>query len=536
MNRYAPIALAFALIFCAHAVLANSSNFYVSSTTGDVGVGTASPINALDVYGGVAIGTSYAGTDTAPSNGLLVQGNVGIGTPTPLGLLHVSGAGNYVNYVDSYTGSGNAGTGLVIRQARGTAAAPSATQSGDELTFVNGRGYGASGFEGGSSAGIGYYAAENFTDTTRAGYMILSTTPSGGGLTERMRIDQNGNVGIGTTSPLNSLEVYDGVIEGAQLGIGVTSTDGLLLSNTTAATSSVQQYSPRVHFSGQGWKTNSTASSELVDFIEEAQPSSGASAPTGNLVWSNSINGGSYSALMTLTSGGNVGIGTTAPLGLLHVSGAGNYINYVDSYTGSGSTGTGLVIRQARGTAVAPSATQSGDELTFVNGRGYGASGFEAGSSAGIGYYAAENFTDTTRAGYMILFTTPSGGGLTERMRIDQNGNVGIGTSSPLNSSVLDARGIISANGLISNGTKFTVGTCTASSTVGGATAGKIVTSNASGCVITLGGLTAPNGWSYVASDISASAAVPQTATSTTTCTLAAVTSTHTIVFQAMAF
>ena len=74
-------------------------------------------------------------------------------------------------------------------------------------------------------------------------------------------------------------------------------------------------------------------------------------------------------------------------------------------------------------------------------------------------------------------------------------GNVGIGTTIPLNSSIVDARGLISANGLISNGTKFTVGTCTASSRTGGATAGQIVTSNGSGCVITLGGLTAPNGW-----------------------------------------
>ena len=129
------------------------------------------------------------------------------------------------------------------------------------------------------------------------------------------------SVGVGTTTPLNALEVYDGVIEGAQLAIGTTSTDGLLLANTTAATSSVQQYSPRVHFSGQGWKTNSTASSQSVDMIEEVQPVSGASAPTGNLVWSNSINGGSYSALMALTSGGYLGIGTTSPTNILSLAG-----------------------------------------------------------------------------------------------------------------------------------------------------------------------------------------------------------------------
>lgn len=40
--------------------------------------------NSGDFSGGVAIGTSYAGVDTAPTNGLIVQGVVGIGT-TSLG-------------------------------------------------------------------------------------------------------------------------------------------------------------------------------------------------------------------------------------------------------------------------------------------------------------------------------------------------------------------------------------------------------------------------------------------------------------------
>jgi hypothetical protein len=46
---------------------------------GNVGIGTTSPINLLDVNGGVAVG-AYAGIDTAPTKGLIVSGNVGIGT------------------------------------------------------------------------------------------------------------------------------------------------------------------------------------------------------------------------------------------------------------------------------------------------------------------------------------------------------------------------------------------------------------------------------------------------------------------------
>jgi hypothetical protein len=47
--------------------------------------------NAGDFKGGVAIGSSYAGVDTAPTDGLIVQGNVGIGTSSPSQTLEVNG-------------------------------------------------------------------------------------------------------------------------------------------------------------------------------------------------------------------------------------------------------------------------------------------------------------------------------------------------------------------------------------------------------------------------------------------------------------
>jgi hypothetical protein len=50
--------------------------------------------NSGDFNGGVAIGSSYAGVDAAPTDGLIVQGNVGIGTTSPISgtALMVNGA------------------------------------------------------------------------------------------------------------------------------------------------------------------------------------------------------------------------------------------------------------------------------------------------------------------------------------------------------------------------------------------------------------------------------------------------------------
>lgn len=58
---------------------------------GNVGIGTPAPKNKLDIEDGLAVGSSYSGTKTAPSNGAIIQGNVGIGATSPTRKLDVEG-------------------------------------------------------------------------------------------------------------------------------------------------------------------------------------------------------------------------------------------------------------------------------------------------------------------------------------------------------------------------------------------------------------------------------------------------------------
>jgi hypothetical protein len=68
---------------------ATTTDFVVTSS-GFTGIGTATPQSALDVSGGISLGT-YAGTIAAPANGMIVSGILGVGTSTPAYKLDVTG-------------------------------------------------------------------------------------------------------------------------------------------------------------------------------------------------------------------------------------------------------------------------------------------------------------------------------------------------------------------------------------------------------------------------------------------------------------
>lgn len=77
-------------------------------SSGKVGISESTPLSALDVNGGISIG-SYAGNSAAPANSLIVSGNGGFGTTTPgTGIVSQTGIQAYGAAPDVGTGGNTA--------------------------------------------------------------------------------------------------------------------------------------------------------------------------------------------------------------------------------------------------------------------------------------------------------------------------------------------------------------------------------------------------------------------------------------------
>jgi len=150
-------------------------------------------------------------------NGAAFNTSVGIGTTSPAAALDIvrDGQGNLLQLTRFGL---TEGARLTFRSARGTPAAPAALLTGDNLMFLQGMGHTGTEFTPNQRAFLVAEAAENWTPTATGTRWRLSTTPNGTtGEIERLRIDHDGEIGIGTSNPQSTLDV-NGTVRVVTLG------------------------------------------------------------------------------------------------------------------------------------------------------------------------------------------------------------------------------------------------------------------------------------------------------------------------------
>jgi len=379
-------------------------------------------IGYLDTFGAMRVGqvpvvtAPIAGATSSQwiTSGLNIYynvGNVGIGTASPGAPLHVYGASG-------------ADTWLTV--------GPSAATAGDGFNV----GYG----------GLSYGAGKAFLNAhaaIAANAAMLFDINS----VEKMRIDNLGNVGIGTASPNTELDVNKAVA-GDDVTVrahNADNTNGLSNGVLVASVAGASAGDPYAIFSvggAQAWSAG----------VDNSDSDSFKFAASGGL--------GSLDRL-TITTGGNVGIGTTSPGNLLALNGAypqltlnnpsvgsGSQMRFQDAGTVAGvighlnSTGklqfsgaTAAAIHMTIdgptgnvgiGTTVPVEKLSVGDAIGFI----------PTPSSPVMGrlWYATDNSGWQMQIGKRLNST----GVFTPQLTVADTGNVGIGTTSPLVGVKLD--------------------------------------------------------------------------------------------------
>jgi hypothetical protein len=296
------IGIAFGLMLFSNTAMATCSSYpytLTNGTTADAGQVMANFNCAALTSGATINAATLTGTTAFPGSGVIASsGNIGIGTASPNGPLDVysgSTAGNILtrlNDASSTTGSGIAIGALATNEP-----------------FVGFR----------VSDQSQRFQINVVSVNTSSERLAFSGDCGGGcGMTEYFSINKGGYVGIGTTSPSSPLMVvggsgYVGAFNGTNNTAYSTSTyagiDTLFLDNLSTTAGTGAGISFGVKGAGPGAVATIAGISTAADYSTA-------------LVFQTRSSSGTDAEQMRITATGNVGIGTTSPSYTLHVNGS----------------------------------------------------------------------------------------------------------------------------------------------------------------------------------------------------------------------
>jgi len=302
----------------------NNNTVLVANDSGNVGIGTTSPSNKLDVNGTASVTDLRVGSN-ASGEGIIRHsstGGQGIGITT--GALNSSGIGLYVSH-----GSNNRNVGIGT-----TSPSEKLDVNGNLLTRggITSRDTYPSIFVDHSGTVMGGIRADA---TNKLELKTLTTAPLSFQVnsSEKMRITSSGNVGIGTTNPQQKLHVAgNGRFESTGTGLGGYVTVGN--PHETAGNYSAYFFGNTIHDNiymkgAIAYETLSITSGRGdMHFLQNSAP--------------NGTNASISDSVMTIRNDGNVGIGTTSPTAKLQVSGKSFFTNDIFTLQNKGIFFNGL--------------------------------------------------------------------------------------------------------------------------------------------------------------------------------------------------